>query len=65
MNCFQITILVEDSQGIVTFNSEHIVVNCFQITILVEDSQAKSIYPVQENSCELLSDYYFSRGFTG
>ena len=42
-----------------------LVVNCFQITILVEDSQGNGSTAMALNCCELLSDYYFSRGFTG
>ena len=41
------------------------VVNCFQITTLVEDSQVTNDYFVKCLCCELLSDYYFSRRFTG
>ena len=41
------------------------VVNCFQITTLVEDSQAMLNNELKKISCELLSDYYFSRRFTG
>ncbi|GEM_PF-6444195 len=42
-----------------------LVVNCFQITTLVEDSQDTPSVGDQATSCELLSDYYFSRRFTG
>ena len=42
-----------------------IVVNCFQITTLVEDSQVAPIENAPQYGCELLSDYYFSRRFTG
>ena len=41
------------------------VVNCFQITTLVEDSQADVSKAEIDKRCELLSDYYFSRRFTG
>mgnify|MGYP001437329815 FL=1 len=41
------------------------VVNCFQITTLVEDSQENMYRSKIELRCELLSDYYFSRRFTG
>ena len=37
------------------------VVNCFQITTLVDDSQAAILKGNAYASCELLSDYYFSR----
>ena len=39
--------------------------NCFQITTLVEDSQENAGVFGAFLSCELLSDYYFSRRFTG
>ena len=39
--------------------------NCFQITTLVEDSQGGVAIDLDPESCELLSDYYFSRRFTG
>ena len=42
-----------------------LVVNCFQITTLVEDSQENTSTSLPSTSCELLSDYYFSRRFTG
>ncbi len=42
-----------------------IVVNCFQITTLVEDSQVTPLFAIWSKGCELLSDYYFSRRFTG
>ena len=41
------------------------VVNCFQITTLVEDSQVNDPIIGSGLGCELLSDYYFSRRFTG
>ena len=43
----------------------NLVVNCFQITTLVEDSQGAFNDFAYDVSCELLSDYYFSRRFTG
>ena len=39
--------------------------NCFQITTLVEDSQETMENFITDICCELLSDYYFSRRFTG
>ena len=37
------------------------VVNCFQNTTLVDDSQDGALAYGRINSCELLSEYYFSR----
>ncbi len=65
VNCFQITTLVEDSQAWAIFLARYLVVNCFQITTLVEDSQDSSSKEYYHRCCELLSDYYFSRRFTG
>ena len=41
------------------------VVNCFQISTLVEDSQVILSRRCRRLRCELLSNFYFSRGFTG
>ena len=61
VNCFQISTLVDDSQGMWPRNIGAHVVNCFQISTLVDDSQ--DILPALRATarCELLSDFYFSR----
>ena len=61
VNCFQNTTLVDDSQVTTSIRSDGCVVNCFQNTTLVDDSQAKWKREKGIESCELLSEYYFSR----
>ena len=61
VNCFQISTLVDDSQGMWPRNIGAHVVNCFQISTLVDDSQALLPLYVRFTCCELLSDFYFSR----